>query len=1054
MDKSIGQSISFLHTKTSGSQKVPAALRLKNGCSSTKWIGPNKKFLCNCVNDQCLDDGQCERDVKCRDGYFGYACQYSDASFGLKQEYNELTDNDETTCLNNKDRDTITVQTGSARIYFVKAFFSAQVDMNEINFSFEDSAEKKSCNGFLITGRNSSVEYHCKDVIQVTSVIIGGSAVKTICSVYVSKGRNMALKSSVRIDSGISANQLAELTDGDRDNKDESCTNFSIVVDKASVYLSFYVPVRIDNIALTLGSVTRNNLGESHLTSIDSNGNQIWRQAFDPIPKQTIRYSHNGQSKGVKHLLLSFVSADLKMYMCELEAYGGCSKNCGGDKSCSQNRSCTQGCITGYHGAECLFNCKASCGGNGSCDLKSGYCNECQTQYWGSYCLQNCSANCGGTQNCEIKSGDCNEGCKTGFWGHQCLDNCSSTCGGDGSCYYKSGNCREGCKARYWGSQCLHNCSKTCGGAQNCDAKSGNCTEGCEKGFWGPHCLENCSATCGGSQNCVAKSGHCSEGCKKGFWGSHCLEDCSTNCDGDGSCDSISGNCNSGCKAKYWGSQCMQECSVNCGGNGSCERDGSCQAGCKEGYYGLNCAEKCSVHCGGNGRCDKIFGQCTAGCKVGYHGLTCTEECSVNCGGNGSCEINTGHCTSGCKDIYHGFNCTERGLQGTDGTWTCHCAEGNCSDESNMCPTEQCIKGWFAYSCQYSDAGAFAEMTNPELNDNNDSTCYEYHNNSVTAKWTAAQNVSWVRLIFHPRANVSNFRIQYHHFETVKMCQSPKSLQVPNMHNMFDLDCFVFESATHVTVAWNGEGSLCTFNICNGRNMALISGSYVKKNISRILVPSLIDGDVHVKHCSTFNANESAILNLDLKQPVTINSVIFFTTLSKTMTTLQLIFVKYSIRTGYKMTYTLMGNKTVHQFYIATDIFTMLEIRLLSGQINICEVELYGDCILEKFGQHCEGICRFTCYKNRCTYDGRCFDCVLGRSGPHCETLEPTNFYDNEEAKENNADTDLTDSNTLQTDTVSFGYLWPCALILLLLGYLLHKKNDRNTLVSENRDEN
>ncbi|KAH9503028.1 hypothetical protein Btru_075746, partial [Bulinus truncatus] len=697
---------------------------------SVKWFGPNELFLCNCANDMCLDDGQCEGGVKCKDGFFGYACQYNDAS------------------LKSKDTDAFMINIHTSKVRFIQIVFRETAGIENIFFQFEVDSIYVECAGNVIKTSHNVIEYHCSQTLISTRVIVSGSAIRNVCSVYVSRGRNMLLKPAFKAETMFAVLDVSLSTDGVPSASD--CTILTPAKKHATAQFILNVPARLNTIIVIFGSVGEDNGVKVELRCSDVEGQIIWSDKLSPIESKTVRSFHVSWAGEVAVISIWFSRSWEGMILCELLAYGDCSTNCGG---------------------------------NGACG---------------------------------IESGDCSEGCKTGYWGSQCLENCSATCGGNGACGIESGECSEGCKTGYCGSKCL----------------------------------ENCSATCGGNGACGIESGECNNGCKTGYWGSKCLQKCSEHCDGDRSC--------------------LME-------------SGVCTHGCKPGLKGKDCSEYCSFNCGGNGRCSINNGHCTDGCKPRYYGLTCSESCSALCDNDGSCYLN-GTCTYGCQTGYFGSKCTKRrlivnalnvgGLPSADGNWTCHCAEGNCSDDHNMCPTGQCVKGWFGYSCQYIDVGIYARMTHPDLNDNNDLTCYTSHNNTVTAHWEEEFEVSWVRLVF-----------------TAK-------------------------------------------------------------------VPSNKDVEIEVMSLRDYKTLES------------------------------------------KMTFTLIRNLNVHRINTEAQMSTLIEIDFLVGETSICEVELVGECSISRYGLHCLGICRFTCHRNRCTYDGRCFDCVLGRSGPHCETSDFDDSSKNEPRNE------------------------------------------------------
>ncbi|KAH9489132.1 hypothetical protein Btru_057162, partial [Bulinus truncatus] len=846
-------------------------------------------------------------------------------TFNVAQTYPELTDFEGSSCIENKKITQVKVNIKPSIVREVVMVFRTRIDASDTIIAYETSSGIKPFEGSLYQWPSKDVTFYCSEFYFVDSVLIYGHGVVDLCSVFVKKGRNMAVKAAVdRQGTGIKLTRDWAMTDGDRSLDDENCTSVSVTSTDSVVFISFDFPVVVDIIVLSMGSGTGDVLSHYLLSTESENGTKIWHQETPAFLKGSKQFIHNPGTAEVSKISILFknsMQTSSELRICELEAYGakfwgskaisahpdiwktsllsgdGCSINCAGNGSCHENGSCINGCIDGYYGLGCINACGASCKGSQGCDKVTGHCIEgCLPGFWGKRCFEKCSSQCDGDKSCELNSGDC-------IHGYLC-----ETCSGGGKCEKGSGVCKEGCKTSYWGAQCLKNCSVYCNKDRSCQIEKGDCMHGCKTGLWRKNCTKNCSAYCDGDGSCQIESGDCMYGCKTGFWGTNCTKRCSETCDGNRSCDKISGECNDGCISLYWGPQCLKKCSVFCDNDGTCDRNGTCTTGCRTGYSGSQC--------------------------------------------------------------------TKRGVLSVDGTWTCHCGEGNCSDSTNMCPTNQCITGWFAQSCQYRDAGVFAEMSHPALNDNNDSTCYESTNNTVTASWDKEFEISWVRLVFHSEANVSQFEILYDLHSQRKLCNSPTALKVPSLHNVYDLDCFVFVPARQISVTWYGQG----------RNMAQLTVPFVYENTQHISLPSLTDGDVDISNCHTFDTDENNVIYVDFRHQVSVNMITFYTVPSPTDAVIEVFLLKNYTTIERQITMSLVASKTTHQINFDAQTLSILQFRFLIGHASICEIELGGECHYSTYGLHCYGICRFTCFRNRCTYDGRCFDCVLGRSGPHCES--------------------------------------------------------------------
>ncbi|XP_059159625.1 uncharacterized protein LOC131943481 [Physella acuta] len=52
--------------------------------------------------------------------------------------------------------------------------------------------------------------------------------------------------------------------------------------------------------------------------------------------------------------------------------------------------------------------------------------------------------------------------------------------------------------------------------------------------------------------------------------------------------------------------------------------------------------------------------------------------------------------------------------------------------------------------------------------------------------------------------------------------------------------------------------------------------------------------------------------------------------------------------------------------------------------MEVCELEVFGDCSSPVYGLYCDEICSMGCVDQLCHYNGQCYHCVEGRTGKHC----------------------------------------------------------------------
>ncbi|KAI8771269.1 laminin subunit alpha isoform X3, partial [Biomphalaria glabrata] len=84
-------------------------------------------------------------------------------------------------------------------------------------------------------------------------------------------------------------------------------------------------------------------------------------------------------------------------------------------------------------------------------------------------------------------------------------------------------------------------------------------------------------------------------------------------------------------------------------------------------------------------------------------------------------------------------------------------------------------------------------------------------------------------------------------------------------------------------------------------------------------------------------------------------------------------------------------NNTLFKFSITfSDVkyISIFKLEVTEGMLQLCEIELIGDCVSGFFGYLCDGICSLTCANQMCDNYGRCIQCVQGRKGPYCQDVE------------------------------------------------------------------
>ncbi|KAK6961404.1 stabilin-2-like isoform X2, partial [Biomphalaria glabrata] len=553
----------------------------------TNWFGPNCQFKCHC-NNGCSLTGECTTDGVCEGGYFGYLCQYRDLAKELDQTAPELTDNEDTTCLNDNPQSvSIQMLPGPFSFFRVVVNKARAEAVDLITFELLNFNTKVTCeDGSYSYKTELFIKYfYCMTATSVTHLVLSGNGVSYLCTVNIGGGRNLALKGAFKYSSifeeGIN---VAGGVDGEypRNGMFENsiCFQANMSQEYSFYQVYFQVPVLIDYFLIInrpepLFLMRMKNF---ELISIDDMNQTLMRFVEDdPAFSNSIVYKVAHTSNQIP--LLSFRVQKHRLNLmdvlqfCEVEAYGDCPEV--------------------MVGLDCADLCNFKCVDQ-RCET-SGRCVQCHAGFYGEHCDLEC-LHCA-SRNCTRREGYCIDGCLQGYHDSNCTTvcdkgtyglNCSMKCGDDcpNSCSPDTGVCLN-CPKGKFGSKCNYDCSPNCGGSGACEATYGYCTEGCEEGFYDYGCTEECSMHC--KPPCSQSDGSCPNGCLHGYTGTRCTVVCPPFCGGNKSCDLTTAHCADGCMKGYWDPICSSTC-YNCVEDTCDQYTSLCTIGCKAGFTGSNCS--------------------------------------------------------------------------------------------------------------------------------------------------------------------------------------------------------------------------------------------------------------------------------------------------------------------------------------------------------------------------------------------------------------------------------------------------------------------------------
>ncbi|CAG5122599.1 unnamed protein product, partial [Candidula unifasciata] len=501
----------------------------------TGWFGSSCQYRCRCMQNNCDANGLCTGSDRCLNGWFGPACQYADLAYN-RSDFTEITDADDDTCNTDPHLDRVHVQLKGI-FTWLRVVVSNPKSRYQLKFRLRFGSSVDWCtDGRTAPVSERVLDVYCPSNRTVLGVIILGLGVRHLCSLYISGGRNMALRqftnqSTTSTFAGPN-NEIISLgpdkaVDGftDGNTKMLTCTH-TINDDKL---FGQYWTVRLGHPGRVSRYVLYNRLTMGYrligfkLESFSKEGAAIFSFADASPISQTVYTIHN-ETLGVASVTISLPFNKTRLTLCEVEVYGDticesghygreCEKqcNCLNSEDCFvSSGGCPSGCHTGYHGENCR--------------------TPCSSDQYGQQCTYNCSQFCvrdlSDDRTCDLVSGRCFRGCQSGY----SAPRCETVYGTDVSAVCDADKGEAEC-----GSFCSPACARpvhdTVEDPELCSIEDGVCLYGCDAGYSGPSCLDVC---------------------RLDTYGRDCVLSCNKNCrhpedEFKSSCDHVNGSCLHGC---------------------------------------------------------------------------------------------------------------------------------------------------------------------------------------------------------------------------------------------------------------------------------------------------------------------------------------------------------------------------------------------------------------------------------------------------------------------------------------------------------------------------
>ncbi|KAK3716451.1 hypothetical protein RRG08_057374, partial [Elysia crispata] len=394
-------------------------------------------------------------------------------SFATSGRESWLTDSDDTTCNTGNTQSVTVILDTFIPLTWVRVVVrdAVYVDQVQLSYQLSGSSTLLACPGLRKAKLDDlTLDIECSTTESVSGVTLSGSGVTGLCSMYISGGRNVALKQTARQssryrppdapNSHYAENAVDGVLPGDtRESTRSTCTHTDVPSTTPGWWIVTFLQAVDVTRFLICNRVDCNQSCKERLA-----GFTLTAQS-DPSTATPYSYTDPGGPDQASYTVVPsprisfpvsqvrFVTADISniLTLCEVFVFGETN------------------CPAGQFGLRCERQC--NCANNGNCFVHSGGCpSGCATGYTGE---------------------DCSE-CPPGRYGNRCDQPCSATCGGDNSCDRNNGACSQGCDPGYLGT--------------SCESK-------CDPGTYGAGCSGRCSVNCAGPDNgCNHVTGACDVG--------------------------------------------------------------------------------------------------------------------------------------------------------------------------------------------------------------------------------------------------------------------------------------------------------------------------------------------------------------------------------------------------------------------------------------------------------------------------------------------------------------------------------------------------------------
>ncbi|BFZ21383.1 hypothetical protein BsWGS_24422 [Bradybaena similaris] len=360
------------------------------------WFGSSCQYKCHCTLNKCEPlAGNCLDGAQCVSGWFGPACQYVDLAqnheiFERNSAVRYVTDKDDTTCITSEKlvlKFRVPLHLSWFRVHVKEPYYLNKL---KIQLQLRNNSSLHACEKYrtaLVS--ETAQDIHCDLDNFVKRVILTGETLQSICSIYISGGRNVALKQKTAQTQSRyfhMGSQAFNAVDGDTTGSQVkgTCAHTVYRNEEPTWNVTLSHPAAVNRYVIYRWNDGYYDLWDETLQSLilrsyDPAGAEVFR--FTGTPRNRLDfYTVTSVATQIQTVSISAFrkkTDDDKpdpITLCEVEVYG--------DSACKP----------GLYGRECEHKCNCS-DTKATCFVSTGGCpSGCPPGYQGEDCSQGSTA--------------------------------------------------------------------------------------------------------------------------------------------------------------------------------------------------------------------------------------------------------------------------------------------------------------------------------------------------------------------------------------------------------------------------------------------------------------------------------------------------------------------------------------------------------------------------------------------------------------------------------------------------------------------------------------